>query len=113
VRLPPQRNLWPIYQRNAKLYGRLEKFLGSKLVRTLLALGEEAEVRYFDTEVIESNDMRDMISQVYSVTLDKDGQRTTFFVRVVLERKRDHRTGRDAWVVYNYYGAVRPYQGLN
>jgi len=112
LRLSPDVNIWEMYRKNSRLHDGLEKFVEDRVVRTLLALGVRAEIRYYGTEVIDYRDRRDMIVQVYAVTFEQDGERTTFFVRVVLERKTNHRTTRDAWVVYNHNGGIRPFQAV-
>ena len=71
--MPPQsrqrldRELWAYYRNNAKSREQLEGYVKGPLVRTLLALGHKAQVRFFDTvkQSHESTD-DDLVEQWYA-----------------------------------------------
>ena len=83
-------------------------FLDRKLVRTLRALSHEARRRHYQTEQIERLLNRDRITDVYAVTFFEDGERKTFFVMLLLERREDPTTAAGVWRVVRFEGGYRP-----
>ncbi len=76
----------------------LEDYVSEPLVRALLALGEKAQVRYYDSKGQKHNSERDLLSQAFAVTYHEAGERKTFFVGVELERVKLP-GGRACWYV--------------
>ena len=74
-------------------------------MRTLVALGPRATVRPYLTEQIGTRADRKVVTQLYSVTFDQDGRRTTFLVRLVMRRLA---AGRPGWQIIGLNGGVRP-----
>jgi hypothetical protein len=77
-------------------------------VHALLQLGDRAQVRYYQTELQTRKESGDEIQQVYAVTFDKDGTKTTFFVRLNMERSIDEKTGRASWQITSSRGGIKP-----
>jgi len=106
--------LWDYYRRDSAAAEELEQFVAVPLVRTLLALGDRALVRFWSTEKQtrygRSSTYRslDQIIQVYAVTYAGPEERTTFFCRLILERVTDATSGRTGWQIARYRGGVRP-----
>ncbi len=77
-------------------------------VRALTALSGKAQVRYYDTESQSRADGNDYISQVYAVTYDKKGTKTTFFVRLDMERAVPADNPVGLWRITKLRGGIRP-----
>ena len=61
----------------------IHRFVENKLVRVLMALGEDAKVSYYKTLEYHSEPESDMISSIYAVTFPAEsGETETFFVRI-------------------------------
>ncbi len=95
------------YTTNKDAYRELRQFVSEPLVKTLLLIGPAAKVRLYETGSVEADETRTFVSQIYSVTFDKGGQTTTFFVNMLLERKLDF-SQRAEWRVMGANGGVRP-----
>ena len=59
------------------------------MVRTLLALGPKAQVRFFDTVGQTRQDDDDVVDQLYAVTYEEEGEKKSFFVAVQAVRHKD------------------------
>ena len=109
---PPSRRalddrLWDFYRGAPRLREALEGYVQQPLVRTLLALGPRAQVRFNQTTKQTREKGNDQVEQLYAVTYEEEGQRKSFFVCVVMERlKLDN--GDADWRVVQTDGSVRP-----
>lgn len=115
-RQPLDDSLWDYYRSHEHVRRELEKYVapkgrydtGPRLVRTLLALGPKAQVRYFSTD----GQMRlggvDVVHQTYVVTYDDAGQRKTFFVGLELKRFLIQPDMHASWQLATAKGGVRP-----
>lgn len=99
------------YTANEALYERLQTFVNDPAVRALLALGEQATVRYYDDAGFGrlSGD-RLQLGQIYAVTFREspDDEPVTFFVQLVLEKNPGNPTMPGGWHILSYKGGVRP-----
>jgi hypothetical protein len=77
-------------------------------VRSLLALGPKAAVRYYETQKQGKLDGDDYLSQAYAVTYGEGSDRKTFFVRLRMRRFRMRKSARAAWQVVDVDGGIRP-----
>ena len=58
-------------------------YTDNKLVRTLLALGEKADITYYKTLTASVGDGKDTVVSVYAVTyLSESGEKETFFIKM-------------------------------
>ena len=101
--LPPQQRqslkdaeqLWGFYRNNQKMRQGLENFVKAPVVRTLLALGPQASIRFYETIDQEGDEgNRDIVKQRYAVTYEEEGEKKTFFVDVQIDASgacRPHR----------------------
>lgn len=85
-RRPLNEHLWQRYRDNPNDAEMLRKYVREPVVATLLALGDSATVRYYETIKYESIPTGDAIQHLYAVTYEDDGQRRTFFVAVGVGR---------------------------
>jgi hypothetical protein len=108
IRLPLSQTTWDDYPRGSARRENVEAFIEGPEIRTLMALGEKAHVRYYDTERYWSAEGRHGVDQVWAVTFQENGQKKTFFVSVSLERSRLESTGRAYWTLVDSDGGVRP-----
>jgi len=76
-----------------------------QLVRTLLALGDSAEVRYLSTLNQANTDSDDLLDQLYAVTFNESGEKKTFLVTIRLVHARIS-NNRAAWRIVNTQGGV-------
>jgi len=77
----------------------LEKYVSAPAIRSLLALGDRARVRYYDTAAEYHAHDYDAVEQTYAVTYEQEGRSKTFFVALTLRRYRDTRARRAGWSV--------------
>ncbi len=85
-----------------------ETFAKQPDIRTLLELGNRAQVRYYQTESQNRKETGDEIQQVYAVTFDKDGVPTTFFFRLTMERLIEEEAGKAFWQIISSRGGIKP-----
>jgi hypothetical protein len=105
---PLDDTLWDSYREEGSGWPILRQFVAAPDVRTLLALGSKATVRYYATESQWSEGDRDRVYQTFAVTYpDSDGLKT-FFVGLVLDRTVHSPTGHAYWQVGRNFGGVRP-----
>jgi hypothetical protein len=99
-RQPFDDQLRVFYHDNPRWQKELDNFVGQPLTRALLALGQAARVRHFETSRQEHGGQRSVVYQVYAVTYldEKDGRKKTFFVGLKLERVRLD-NGRANWYI--------------
>jgi len=107
-RPPLDDRLWEKYQPGSMERAALQDYLDRAEVRSLLALGTRARVRYYDTEGHSRVGGADQVSQVFAVTTGEPGRETSYFVRLDMQRYTDNHTGRAYWQLVDFQGAVRP-----
>jgi hypothetical protein len=85
------------------------KFVRDPVVRTLLALGDRATVRLYEVRSAVSEGDLGGVHYIYTVTYpDKDGQKKTFFVSVLMERKPTPKSDLNPWRVKAYFAGREP-----
>ncbi|MFH1924296.1 MAG: hypothetical protein ABIP48_30965 [Planctomycetota bacterium] len=107
-RLPLDEGLWDFYTLGSTQRTELEAHVGRPEIRSLLALGDKARVRYYDTEARRESDDNETLEQVYAVTTEEAGRKTSFFLRLTLRRYRLSSTGRARWQLSDFRGGIRP-----
>ena len=117
-RQPLDDSLWDYYKENPQQHRSLWDYVGNAerglsdqappLVRTLLALGSRARVRYFATEGQGRIGGTDTVYQIYAVTYDEGGGPKTFFVSMELKRVLVKPSGVASWRITRADGGVRP-----
>jgi len=107
-RRPLDDRLWENYQAGSQERVSVQGYVERAEVRSLLALGPKALVRYYDTEGQSRVDGRDQVEQVFAVTSGEAGRKTSYFVRLDMRRYADSRTGRAYWQVVDFEGGIRP-----
>jgi len=85
-RQPLGDELWEFYRGDPRWEGQLIAYVDRPLVHTLLALGEKAQVRYYETAQEDYTGQNAEVFQVYAVTYDDGGEKKTFFVALKMER---------------------------
>jgi len=100
--------LWRKYPQNSRARREIEGFVRRPSVRVLLALRDKALVRYYDTEAQWQDRTGDWVYQTFAVTCPVEGQPTTFFVGLVMERSLASSENRAFWHVSSFLDAVRP-----
>jgi len=86
----------------------ISDFVNMPTIRALLALGQQAKIRYYDTERQWSGLDEEFVEDVYAVTYEENHSRKTFFVRLALRRVPVRRAGESFWRVELAQGGVRP-----
>ena len=107
LRQPLDERLWAYYRGEPDLPEKLRDYVESPLVRTLLALGPKAQVRFYQTAGQKHDDNDDRVGQLYAVTYEDGGERKSFFVLVEMVRKK-LRDGTAGWRIRYTKGGVRP-----
>ncbi len=90
---------------------QLQGFTEAPDVRALLALGRDAEVRFYNTEGQSRRNGEDTVAQVYAVTYSDAGVRKTFFVALSLTRWLPADADRAQWWISDHAGDIRPGMG--
>jgi hypothetical protein len=110
-RLGPGSGLADQYTASHSLYDRLQTFVRDPAIRALLALGDRAEVRYYDDVVFNRGARGSLqIAQLYAVSHrpSSDAAPITFFVQLGLEKLPRDGTAPSGWQILSYKGGVRP-----
>jgi hypothetical protein len=105
---PLDEKLWGFFQKGTDQRRMLESFIYKPEIRALLALGDKATVRFYDTESQWAENDGDRVYQTYAVTFSDSEGLKTFFVGLLLERSMDSRSGHSYWRVSRTEGGVRP-----
>ena len=107
-RQPLDSDLWTMYRNSPERRKSLNEYVDGPLVKTLLALGENATVRYWGTEDFSGEKGSETLNQVFSVTYTDSGSKKTFFVALALRRPSIVRPERVNWVLAHAEGGIRP-----
>lgn len=106
LRRPIDDNLARYYRTHFDAHQRLESFVAEPTTKTLLLLGDRAQVRLYDNYPPVVQEHRESVALVYAVSYDDDGTRTTFFVQMGLERVPDKNGGPPRWRIVQAAGGV-------
>jgi hypothetical protein len=108
-RRPIDDTLWLYVRSDDEVKGELRKFVDAPPIRMLLALGDEARVRFYRTGSVATSGKIAQVNYVYSVTFDdEDGKTKTYFVALRLERKPTAKPDINPWRVRDYGGGFDP-----
>ncbi len=110
-RMPLDDRLWSRFRQDKDLQGDLRKFVRHPPVRTLLALGSRADVRFYRTAAVLTEGPRAVVSLYYTATIaneDDRNKKTTFFLNVILERKSVVPLDVNPWRVIDFAGGIDP-----
>jgi hypothetical protein len=113
-RRPFDNLLWKFYQSDNEAQQNLRAFVQHPLIKTLLALGPKAQVRFYKTLRVGNEGSRGLVSYLYTVTYSDDdpkrpNAKTTFFVNLLMERKPTENPNINPWRVSNIEGGVNPF----
>jgi hypothetical protein len=107
IRQPLGENLWGYYRNDARAKKSLEGYVKSPLVRTLLALGPRAMVRFYETAGQSQLRSDDLVESVFAATYEDEGERKSFFISVQTLRTTSPDGSAD-WRVLQIGGGVKP-----
>jgi len=107
------------YRKNPRQHALLWEYVGNSpprpfssegpnVVRTLLALGEKAQIHYVGTEAQRRDDSTEEVLLVYAVTFPLQGQRTTFFVGLDMKRYLLEPDQKASWQIVHAKGGIHP-----
>ncbi len=103
-------DLWLFFCSDSEAKANLQKFVNRPMIRILLALGEDAQVRYYKTTSVGFAGDLAQVEYQYSITFtDEDDQKKkTFFIGILLERKPTRDPNLNPWRVRNFGGGFAP-----
>lgn len=104
---------WQWYQADESLAQELRGFVDDPMIRLLLQLGTEAEVRFYAVEATDFGSIPEQILLTYAITLRDQPEPRTFFATVGLVRFPDSQTGRGYWKIEVARGGVIPHSVQN
>ena len=107
TRRPLDDKLWAYYRNDPRQREKLESYVQDPTVRTLLALGPKAQVRFYQTASQERDGKSDLVAQWYAVTYEEKNERKSFFVRVRMLRSL-FADGKAGWRILKTEGGGRP-----
>jgi hypothetical protein len=108
TRQPLDEHLWGFYRNTPPSRKALEGYVKSPLVRTLLALGPRASVRFYETAGQAHDDNNDVVELLYAVTYEgEEGERKSFFVDVSALRTK-LADGSAGWRILQAGGGAKP-----
>jgi hypothetical protein len=96
------------YQNNADLQTAIRDYVGQQPMRTMLALGRKAHVRYYQTEAPTQNTSAQVAKEVYAVTYDDGDGKRSFFIHITVGRVSRHQTKDKAWAISYVIGGPKP-----
>jgi len=106
------------YRKNPRQHALLWEYVGNSqppfsseghnVVRTLLALAEKAQVHYVGTEAQRRQDSTEEVRLVYAVSFPQQGQRTTFFVGLDMNRYLLEPDQKASWQIVHAKGGIHP-----
>ena len=108
-RKPLDGDLLGVYQHGPKSREDLDEFLKKPLVRTILALGKKADIRFYMCEGMWGPLGKENVKEIYSISFDdENGKRKTFFASVLLRRFPPKQHNEINWVVAEIKGGIQP-----
>lgn len=78
---------WTEHYENRFAHRDLHHYTDNQLVRTLIALGNKAQISFYKTLTVATEDDKDTVVNLYAVTYPVAHGKETFFVKMVGERK--------------------------
>jgi hypothetical protein len=97
------------FRNNQEAKNDLAKFVQLPVARTLLALGERADIRFLATMGAGARGDRAQVSYWYTVTFDDEqGKKKTFLVGLLMERKPTENPELHPWRVQDFMGPINP-----
>jgi hypothetical protein len=108
MRPPLDDSIWLYFRHDDESRYRLIKFVRDPLVRTLLALGDRAEVRFYETRSAVSDGELGGVHFVYTVTYPDASGKKTFLVSLLLERIPNSKPGINPWRIKAYFCGASP-----
>lgn len=78
---------------------RLKSYAKNDTIRLLLTLGKHCHVRHYENIGVVSTMGGQNVLDIYTVTVEHEGRRVTFFLRLVLVRTYNFATGNWEWRV--------------
>jgi len=108
-RLPLESKLADFYDQNETWHRSLNTFRNEATIRTLYRLGEDANIRFYETAAEGHEDVFDFVKQIYAVSFpDEHKKPKSFFISLLLQRSVDAGTGRAGWTLKRVEGGIRP-----
>lgn len=98
-RRPTEESIGEMYPLGSDSRRQLEQFVNRHEIRVLLALGKAAEVRYFYTDSLGSEQDNDYLNAVYAVTYRPEGEPVSFFLNVRMVRTRFSEPDSSFWMI--------------
>lgn len=107
TRRPLDDGLWPYYRNTSRNRQDLENYVKTPLIRSLLALGPKARIRFYENAGQSRDSENDLVEQVYAVTYEEDNERKSFFVLLRMARRKLAAGGAE-WRMLQSEGGFRP-----
>lgn len=97
------------FRNNQEAKADLAKFVQLPVARTILALGERADIRFFANMGVATRGDRAQVDYCYTVTFDDEqGKKKTFLVGLIMERKPTQNPELNPWRVQDFMGPIDP-----
>jgi hypothetical protein len=87
-RPPVDAGLWTYYRNDLEARMQIHNFVQRPGVRMLLALGDKAQIRFYNTNAVLAGKRQGLVEFRYTVTFEgKNGRRQTMLLGLLMERK--------------------------
>ncbi len=107
-RLPLDDNLRERFLAAEEERSFLDMYTRRAEIRSLLALGEKTTVRYYDSVEQRHTGEGDVVKQIWAVTAEEAGRKTSYFLELKLRRYAASDLGQAYWQIVDFEGAVNP-----
>jgi hypothetical protein len=109
-RHPIDEGLWSYYRHNDEARADLRKFVHNPTIRLMLALGNRAQVRYYKTASLGTDNGVGLVDLWYTVTFtDAGGRKKTYVVSLLMERRPIDDPDLNPWRVRDFSGGIDPH----
>ncbi len=98
-RQPLNEDLWEFYRERSDWADDLREYANTPVVRTLLALGDRANVRLYDRHGVVVQPRTDGTIDQFAVTYEDEGVKKSFFLYVFLKRHYNSFAQRGQWKI--------------
>ena len=112
LRPPLDADVWNFYRHDRDARIMLTRFVANPYVRTLLALGPRADIRFYKVKGTVNDGSRALVSYWYTVTFENEQQQKETFIALIVLERRPSAPEVNPWRVVDMIAGINPETGL-